>query len=717
MTPARWLLGVATIVAACCMGLASFALSLPSLGLRLSPGSEPGQPPLLLAAQDSRLLAGERRLVALGNARGDRIELRSDDLAPEPDTAFPRYVDFNAFLERQTVIHALLSAGPVTLYGSSGAVGEVQPGPRKPSQLPWQFWLQLFVAAAGLITGIGVWAFRRQEAVTRYFALTGVGLFLSAGAAAIYSSRELAIDGAVFRVLHNLNSTGSLLFCGAFISVLWHHPVRLARFNPGPALVTAYLLVALLIQRQWLFPGFDEALRLPVLAGFVATVLLGAWQWRLTRADPVLRASLQWFLFAWLVGSGLFLLLVFVPALAGTDTGSAQAPSFALFLLIYLGIALGIARYRLFDLGRWWFGTWTTLVAAFALVCVDLALISFLHMEHTLALMLSLLLIGTLYLPLRGWLWKRLVGDAPGDDLPTLVQNIALASGRDPLQVWIETLQRMFNPLQIELLDHAPAAVELAQDGLELRIPALGVLPAMRLCYASRGTRLFSPQDLRTVQMLLLLCSRLFAYGDATRHGMEQERQRIARDMHDSLGGRLLTLLHQVPEPLQPQVRELLDDMRLTVHCLNSGGALLEEALGQWRAEVAERCDSQNVQLRWQQPAATRGVQLDSEQMLHLVRLLRELVSNALRHAQPTRLQVQFELEGESLSLSVENDRCPTPPAQWKARVGLNSIRYRVMALGGTLECSQPAEGLVRQHCRLPLGPAPEPQTTLGARA
>ncbi len=717
MTPARWLLGVATIVAACCMGLASFALSLPSLGLQLSPDAEPAKPPRLVAAQDSRLLAGDRRLVALGNARGDRIELRSDDLAPEPDTTFPKYTDFNGFLQRQTAIHALLSDGPVTLYGASGSLGEVQPGPRELGELPWQFWLQLFVAAAGLITGIGVWAFRRQEAVTRYFALTGVGLFLSAGTAAIYSSRELAIDGSVFRLLHNLNSAGSLLFCGAFISVLWHHPIRLARFNPGPALIAGFLFIALLNQRQWLFPGFDQALRLPILIGFVATVLLGAWQWRLTRGNPVLRASLQWFLFAWLVGSGLFLLLVFVPALAGTDTGSAQAPSFALFLLIYLGIALGIARYRLFDLGRWWFGTWTTLVAAFALVCVDLALISLLKMEHTLALMLSLLMVGTLYLPLRGWLWKRLVGDSPGDDLPTLVQNIALASGRDPLQVWIETLQRMFNPLQIELLDNAPTAVELAQDGIELRIPPLGVLPPMRLCYASRGTRLFSPQDLRTVQMLLLLCSRLFAYGDATRHGMEQERQRIARDMHDSLGGRLLTLLHQAPEPLQPQIRELLDDMRLTVHCLNSGGALLEEALGQWRAEVAERCDSQNVQLRWQQPAATRGIQLDSEQMLHLVRLLRELVSNALKHAQPTQLGVQFELDGEWLSLSVENDRCPTPPAQWKARVGLNSIRYRVMALGGTLECSQPEQGLVRQHCRLPLAPAAELQDTLGARA
>jgi signal transduction histidine kinase len=709
-------MGVAMIVAACCMGLASFALSLPSLGLQLAPAQAADQPPEILQASDPRLLSGERRLSAIGNTSGERIELRSDDLAPEPDTTFPLYPDFNAFLARQTAIDELLRHGPVTLYGPQGVLGEIHLESRELGDLPWQFWLQMFVAAAGLIVGTGVWAFRRKEAVTRYFALTGLGLFLSAGTAAIYSTRELAIDGSMFRLLHNLNSTGSLLFCGAFVSVLWHHPVRLARFNPGPWLVAGFLGIAALNQRQWLFPGFDEALRLPVLAGFVATLLLGVRQWQLTRGNPVLRASLKWFLFAWLVGSGLFLLLVFVPALAGTDTGSAQAPSFALFLLIYLGIALGIARYRLFDLGRWWFGIWTTLVAAFMLVCVDLALISALQMEHTLALMLSLLLVGTLYLPLRGWLWKRLVGPNPVDDLPTLVQNIALANGRDPLQVWVETLQRMFNPLQVERLEPAPAAVELAQDGLKMRLPPLGVLPAMRLCYAGRGSRLFSPQDLRTVQMLQLLCSRLFAYGDATRHGMEQERQRIARDMHDSLGGRLLTLLHQAPEPLQPQIRELLDDMRLTVHCLNSGGALLEEALGQWRAEVAERCDSQNVQLRWQQPTVSRCVQLDAEQMLHLVRLLRELVSNALKHAQPTQLCVQFDLEGEQLLLSVENDRCTTPPAQWKSRVGLNSIRYRVQALGGTLDCSQPADDRVRQSCRLPLAAITDLRDSAGAR-
>ncbi|AXQ28966.1 hypothetical protein D0B54_09825 [Solimonas sp. K1W22B-7] len=702
--PARWLTALGAVAAAGCAAILALALAQPSLGLDLAPAEPPESAPLVR----QQLAGGSVMAVlsGLGDTHGQRMSLRSDDLAPEPDTTFPAYADYNRFLLRQGEIDTLIRGGPVTLYGSDGALQTLAPAPRSLASLPWQFWLQLLVAVAGLVVGGLVWIFRQHEPVTRYFALTGVGLYLSAGSAAIYSTRELALPAELFRALHATNTTGALLFCGAFVAVLLHYPTRLSRQNLAPALVGIYLLLALgnLLQA---FHGFDAAMRIPVLLGFAATAGLAAWQWLRVRHDLVLRAAFQWFLFAWFIGSGLFLMLVFVPALMGQDTGSEQAPSFALFLLIYVGIAFGIARYRLFDLGLWWFRAWITVASVGGLVALDLALIALLHLDQALALTVSLLAIGALYIPLHAWLWRRLAGSQEQRDPMAVMQNIVLSANREPAEAWREALQGLFQPLQLERLSSSPQQHRLADDGTALELPADRLLPALRLCYANRGQRLFSPHDVKTVRTLQMLCGQVFAYGEATRMGMEQERQRIARDMHDSLGGRLLTLLHLAPENLQPQIREALDDMRLTVNCLSSGSATLEEALGQWRAEIDERCDSQQVQLRWQQPEQGLELQLEPEALLHLQRLLRELVSNALRHARPTLLQVRFALGGETFSFSVENDGCRQPPSDWKSGVGLKSIRYRVETLGGKVNCTEPLPGSVRQTCILPLGPAP----------
>lgn len=705
--PARWLTALGIAAAAGAAAVLALALAQPSLGLELAAGDRNDAPPRVLQETDGGSVMAV--LNALVDTDGRRLPLRSDDLAPEPDTTFPAYADFNRFLQRQGEIAALLRSGPVTLQGSEGELRTIVPAPRALGNLPWQFWLQLGVAVAGLLVGGLVWIFRQQEAVTRYFALTGVGLYLSAGSAAVYSTRELALPGGLFQVLHAINGVGTMLFCGAFVAVLLHYPTRLSRLNLGPFVVGLYLLLTAGSIAQ-LFDGFDTALRIPVLLGFIATIGLAVWQWLRVRRDLVLRAAFQWFLFAWFVGSGLFLLLVFVPALMGQDTGSAQAPSFALFLLIYLGIAFGIARYRLFELGLWWFRAWVTVASVGGLVVLDLALIALLHVDEAVALTVSLLAVGALYLPLHAWLWRRLTGSRDQRDPIAVMQGIALSANREPAEAWRETLKDLFQPLQLERLPVSPPQHRLVEDGLALELPADRLLPALRLRYADRGQRLFSLHDVKTVRTLQMLCGQVFAYGEATRMGMEQERQRIARDMHDSLGGRLLTLLHLAPESLQPQVREALDDMRLTVNCLSSGGASLDEALGQWRAEVDERCESAQVQLRWQQPEQNLPQQLEPETLLHLQRLLRELVSNALRHARPTLLQVQFSLRGESLAFSVENDGCSRPPSEWKSGVGLKSIRYRVETLGGQVECLEPLPGSVRQSCSLPLNP-PVPES------
>src|SRR5690606_33591087 len=155
-------------------------------------------------------------LVSIGGPDGSRIQLTPQDLMEEPD-ALETYAGMRAFFARQDEIAALLrSIGGVEL--GVAFLGEIQtysvsPKRQRPvTSLPPSFWMQIGVGLAGFWIGAWIWALRRGEWATRFLLLAGVGLMISAFPAAVYSTRELALPGGLFRVLSTFNHIGALTF-------------------------------------------------------------------------------------------------------------------------------------------------------------------------------------------------------------------------------------------------------------------------------------------------------------------------------------------------------------------------------------------------------------------------------------------------------------------------------------------------------------------------
>jgi len=138
----------------------------------------------------------------------DGIALTDVDRIEESDF-LPTYRDVDDLFARQDRVMAALRAPPVRL-DFEGADGRpfsvmVTPGARPASDLPALFWLQLVFGGGAVLIGGWLWSLRPRDPAVRMFALTGLGLLCSAAAAAVYSSRELALDGTVFRVLSAIN--------------------------------------------------------------------------------------------------------------------------------------------------------------------------------------------------------------------------------------------------------------------------------------------------------------------------------------------------------------------------------------------------------------------------------------------------------------------------------------------------------------------------------
>ena len=191
--------------------------------------------------------------------------------------------------------------------------------------------------------------------------------------------------------------------------------------------------------------------------------------------------------------------------------------------------------------------------------------------------------------------------------------------------------------------------------------------------------------------------------------GQEAERARVARDLHDGLGGMLATVklylggvrtrLDLPPEParLFAQAVDHLDGAvaelrRVARHLLPE--AVLAFGLGpalRDLCETTEQGGGLHVQLQTHGLDAPR---LPPALEVELFRMVQELLTNARRHAQARRVLVQLMRHADSLQLVVEDDGRGFDPATASAGVGLRSVRTRAAYLGGTLEVqAAPGQG------------------------
>ena len=649
-----------------------------------------------------------RDLDSIAAAGLEPLALRGDDLAPEPDMAFSSYARFNAFLERQQRLAALLAAPELELRAADGRVLRLRPESHRPLyDLPFVFWLQMLSAIGCWLTGAAIFAFRPDQASARYSAAAGFGVLLMAASAAVYTTRELALPAALFRGLAGINHFGALFTIGAFVTVFWHYPQSLGRARPGPWLLLGAVPASAVdfLQLQPFGNLYQHSL---LVAGYAAAIVMAVTQWRTSRGDPLRRAALQWFFLSWFVGSGAFLVLVLVPALAGIDSGSLQAYAFGMLLLVSMGLALGISRYRLYDLETWWFRAVMLVAGGFAVVVLDVLFATLLRFGAPAALAASLILSGWLYFPARQWLMSRLLSGARQlrvDDVPALLQNVLAPNAFAVDELLPEALRQLYRPLSLQPLPLPQAEVAIVEDGLGLRVPGIAAQPAWEARFPAEGQRLFTRRDAQVASAMRAVLDRVAAYQVAVERSIEQERARVAQDLHDDIGARLLTLLHRSEGEAAQSIRDVLASLRLTVYGLGARPQSIGNCLAQWRAEAGDRCEASGVRLDWHEQPGLQGAQLDAPQQLNLARVLRETLSNALRHARPARIEVVVTVNGPMLEICVLNDGAPAPPQQWRSGLGLRGMDHRMQRLGGSLEL-QGDEATTRVIVRLPLGVA-----------
>ena len=136
-----------------------------------------------------------------------------------------------------------------------------------------------------------------------------------------------------------------------------------------------------------------------------------------------------------------------------------------------------------------------------------------------------------------------------------------------------------------------------------------------------------------------------------------QERKRIAADLHDDLGAKLLTIVHtSESDHISTLAREALEEMRLSVRGLSGKPMRLADAVADWRAETVARLSQASIEIDW------RGLTEDTEQRLaarsfvQTTRILREAISNIIKHSGASQCKVRCGIRENEFGLVVQDN-------------------------------------------------------------
>ena len=191
------------------------------------------------------------------------------------------------------------------------------------------------------------------------------------------------------------------------------------------------------------------------------------------------------------------------------------------------------------------------------------------------------------------------------------------------------------------------------------------------------------------------------------------ERQRLLRDMHDGAGGLLTHLLLDVrqnrltPSEIERGLQSAVDDLRNIASAIDADDEPIDEALAVFKERVAARLSRSGIVFNYRCVLPNPAPAIDVQRLLSLYRLLQEGVTNTLRHAEASRIDLTVEAQGEdTILITLFDDGTGFDPMSAKSSPGegrgLANMRSRASQMGGHLRIESAPQAGTRLILTLP---------------
>ena len=184
---------------------------------------------------------------------------------------------------------------------------------------------------------------------------------------------------------------------------------------------------------------------------------------------------------------------------------------------------------------------------------------------------------------------------------------------------------------------------------------------------------------------------------DAMIEGQEKERQRIANDLHDDLGGLMANVkLHfnALKDQKSPElfhrtnllIDEAYEKVRTVAHAKNSG-VIAKQGLLKAIQQMADKVSASNT-IRINVIDHGLDERLENSLELTIFRIIQELITNVIKHANANEVNIHITNHEDTLNIMVEDNGKGFNASQitkTKKGMGISSIDKRVEHLNGTM--------------------------------
>jgi two-component system sensor histidine kinase UhpB len=275
----------------------------------------------------------------------------------------------------------------------------------------------------------------------------------------------------------------------------------------------------------------------------------------------------------------------------------------------------------------------------------------------------------------------------------TTVVTVALALVAAALAVNLVVLRRRFAPL--ENLIEEMEKVDLSRPGPLLPDSIDGV----------GETEEVERIELAFLRMMRRLEAERRRAGSAALRAQEEERARVARDLHDEVNQSLTGLLLRLEAVREAAPPELEPELAATRSLANQAMQELLSLARQLRPTalddlgLAAAIGGQVEQLDRSGLAAELSAEgdfsnLDDDVQLVVYRVAQEAITNAARHSEAQRIAVGLRRRGRGVELEVADDGCGFAFEQSERGLGIGGMRERALLIGAELTIeSRPEHG------------------------
>ena len=286
-----------------------------------------------------------------------------------------------------------------------------------------------------------------------------------------------------------------------------------------------------------------------------------------------------------------------------------------------------------------------------------------------------------------------------------------------------------------------PGLSPKASSGLYAVLAARGAVIGL-LAVEHQSARAFTSRDVELlrgfVEPVALAIDNARWFGRLRTVGADEERTRIARDLHDRIGQSLAYLAFELDrivanqgkgddvgpslEHLRDDVRSVIREVRDTLYDLRTDVSDRQDMAATLESHIARVRERSHLEIEL---FCDRGARLPILQEREMWRIAQEALTNVERHANATRARVLWRCNGVSAALEVTDNGqgFPIGTAGRLDSYGILGMRERASSIGATLELSSqvgpghPGPGQPDPRRRVRRGPAHGVRTVAGVSA